>query len=438
MSRFRDDRLSTPFGAHLWLDIYWPALFYDPGSCADTGLARLDEWLPRNRRSDGLAIAARAWTRLGHPAEALACFEEAMELGGDEAEALACFVLPGGIDRCARRAERARGPGVAADAWLDATALHLEDGDLAAASDKLTRALVTCPGHAEAEHFARLLAEPDVLEAWRRHEKARPARRPRKTLAARDVNSLRPCRRNGWVAEQRLRRRCYLVEDDMALLPGTGLDRLRQAGWYDYFLGTDGDFARLLPAHPLPPAEIELQRLLARVDEGRPVLDDATRAWFEAQTSGDRERINDTAQLVCGLATADEALVELGLEAAAWLLRRAPEYAPLWHAYLAWLGHLAGHPEACDHAHRVLKLAVTDTLSWRLAASTLVAEGRRAEAAVYLSRHRDDPVHGHAARQLESLVGELPPFRVHVSPRLLPRFSAPVGRRETGPSLVLA
>lgn len=438
MSESRDDRLSTPFGAHLWLDIYWPSLFFDTCGCADTGLARLDEWLPRNRRGDGLAIAARAWTRLGHPAEALACFDEAQKLGGDEVEALACFVLPGGIERCARRAERAHGAGTAADAWLDATALHLDEGQLGAAREAVSRALSTCPAHAEAEHYARLLAEPDALEAWRRHESARPARRPRKTLAARDVNSLRPCRRNGWVSEQRLRRRCYLVEDDMAVLPGSGLDRLRQAGWYDYFLGTDGDFARLSPAHPLVPAEVDLQRLLAQVDEGRPVLDGATRAWFEAQQSQDRERINDTAQLVCGLATADEALVELGIEAATWLLCRAPEHAPLWHAYLAWLGHLAGSPDACDHAHRALRLAITDTLSWRLAASTLVAEGRRAEAAVYLSRHRDDPVHGHAARQLEQLKGELPPFRVHVSPRLLPRFATPPARREQGQGLFLA
>ncbi|MBM4369660.1 MAG: hypothetical protein FJ102_25850, partial [Deltaproteobacteria bacterium] len=99
MSESRDDRLSTPFGAHLWLDIYWPALFCDADGCAGTALARLDEWLPRNRRGDGLAIAARAWTRLGHPAEALACFEEAQKLGGSEVEALACFVLAGGLER---------------------------------------------------------------------------------------------------------------------------------------------------------------------------------------------------------------------------------------------------------------------------------------------------------------------------------------------------
>ncbi|MBM4367457.1 MAG: hypothetical protein FJ102_14690, partial [Deltaproteobacteria bacterium] len=333
---------------------------------------------------------------------------------------------------------RAPGPGTAADAWLDASALHLDEGRLEAARETVARALSTCPGHAEAEHYARLLAEPDAMEAWQRHERARPARRSRKSLAARDVHSLRPSRRNGWVSEQRLRRRCYLVEDDMAVLPGTGLDRLRQAGWYDYFVGTDSDFARLGPGHPLVHAELDLQRLLAQVDEGRSVLDAATRAWFEAQQSHDHERINDTAQLVCGLATADDALVDLGIEAASWLLRRAPEHAALWHAYLAWLGHLAGHPEACDHAHEVLRLPMTDTLSWRLAASTLVAEGRRAEAAPYLSRHRDDPVHGHAARQLEQLKGELAPFRVHVSPRLLPRFTPPPARREPSQGLFLA
>ncbi|MBM4393698.1 MAG: hypothetical protein FJ090_21440, partial [Deltaproteobacteria bacterium] len=308
MAESRDDRLFTPFGAHLWLDIYWSALFSDADGCADTALTRLDEWLPRNRRGDGLAIAARAWTRLGHPAEALACFEEAQQLGGDEVEALACFVLAGGIERCARRAERATGTGTAADAWLDATALHLDQGRLGAARETAALALSTCPGHAEAEHYGRLLAEPGAMEAWQCHERSRPARRARKAVAARDVDSLRPCRRNGWVSEQRLRRRCYLIEDDTAVVPGTGLDRLRQAGWYDYFVGTDGDFARLSPSHPLVPAEFDLQRLLAQVDEGRTVLDDATRAWFEAQQSHDRERINDTAQLVCGLATADRAL----------------------------------------------------------------------------------------------------------------------------------
>ncbi len=426
-----------PFGHDLWNDVYCPCLYLRPDE-AEALLLDVENWALPGRLGDSLALSARAWMRLGRPDEAWRAFERAQRAGGPEVDLLESVVLPGAVERCTRRAEAAAHPGAAAEAWLDAASVHLDRGDLPLARRAIDAAVEACGDHAEAGHFKRLMAEPAIQRGWQRAEFL--SRTPlSRGLALADARRLRPLRRNGWVSEERLERRCWFVANDAEVPRGTGLAALRSAGWFGFFLATDLDYTTVPPDHPLPKLEVECGQISAHVNEGRAAGPRAATLWAAVSGDADDQTTDDVAQLLCALATRDPSMLAAGRLAAGWLLGHDPAHQALWHAYVGWLGALAGdaRDEALAHAGTVLALPRPGALAWRLAVATLARCGERDAALRAVHARRDDTDCGFTARHLAAPGADLCDASVTCSPRLVPRRLAPPRRPAASPAVAV-
>lgn len=395
-----------------WFDLYFGATFC--ADCFESTLPRIDN-LPHQERGDALAIAARGWMVLGRPADAMRCWERAHALGGPEVEALGLFVQSDGANRAELRAAGLPLPGLRADGWCDAAALHLVAGSLDAAVRAVGRALTACPDHGEALHWQRFLALPDAVAVAQRVDAGKPSRRGR-GLAVQDALALLPTRHNGWVSEERLRRRAQMdgMPDGP---PGSALARFEHAGVREYFLAADTDWATVPASHPLARAELEIDLLRALVQENRPALTSARSVWDAALASGDSIRVDDVGQLLCALATQDIALVGVGREAADRLTEMTPGGHVLFRAYRALFAAMLAEPDAVKRAREVLSGPFEDDLSWRLAVGALFRAGAIPDAEQEVRRALNDPMRRSIAAYMGSKAARTKTPVVSCSPR---------------------
>jgi hypothetical protein len=409
-----------------WWDLYMPATFGEIDAVLDA-LESVDLSLPLAARGDCYAVGARAFAVLGRPVESDRLAEQAFRIGGTEAEALATFVCPDGIQRAERRLAGGGRAGLRADAACDLAARLCQAGEMAAASDAVDRGLATCPSHGEARRWARFFAEADDVGAL-----VKAALDPRRArwpdgAAARDAIELLPVRRSGWLSVERYNRRVLGTPPPEAWAPaGSALGRLQDAGVGTCFFALDREYATLPAAHPLVAQELAADALRAGVSEERDVTAAATTFW--AGVAGiDGEAIEDAAQLLVSLGTADARLAPLALEASACLLDTQPEHVTLWEGYRSWLGHLAGQPDACARARAVVAVRPADPMAWRLAVEVLRAEGRADEVERAVRAARSEAV---LAQVVRDVLGDpaTGAFRAVVSGRIVPRW----GRRRGG------
>ncbi|GDX79123.1 hypothetical protein LBMAG42_09340 [Deltaproteobacteria bacterium] len=395
-----------------WFDLYFGATFC--ADCFEGTLPRIDI-LPHEERGNALAIAARGWMVLGRPADAMRFWERARALGGAEVEALGLFVQSDGANRAELRAAGLRSPGLRADGWCDAAALHLVAGSLDAAVRAVGRALTACPDHGEALHWQRFLSLPDAVAVAQRVDAGRPSRRGR-GLAVQDALALLPTRHNGWVSEERLHRRAQM--DELTEGPaGSALARFDHAGVREYFLAADSDWATVPASHPLARAELEIDTLRALVKEKRPALAAARSVWDSALASGDALRVDDVGQLLCALATQDVTLVGVGREAADRLIEMTGEGPPLFRAYRALFAAMLAEPGAVQRAREVLDGTFEDDLSWRLSVGALFRAGAVPEAEAEVRRALADPMRRSIATYMGSKSARTTTPVVSCSPR---------------------
>lgn len=395
-----------------WFDLYFGATFC--ADCFESTLPRIDV-LPHEERGDALAVAARGWMVLGRPADAMRAWEQARALGGNEVDALGLFVLSDGASRAELRASGLRSPGLRADGWCDAAALHLVAGSLDAAVRAVGRALTACPDHGEALHWQRFLALPDAVAVAQRIDAGKPSRRGR-GLAVEDALSLLPTRHNGWVSEERLHRRAQM--DELTDGPvGSALARFDHAGVREYFLAADTDWATVPASHPLARAELEIDTLRALVKEKRPALSVARSVWDAALASGDSIRVDDVGQLLCALATQDVSLVGVGREAADRLIEMTQTGPPLFRAYRALFAAMLTERDAVKRAREVLSGPFEDDLSWRLAVGALFRAGALPEAEEEVRRALADPMRRSIATYMGSKAARTNTPVVSCSPR---------------------
>lgn len=395
-----------------WFDLYFGATF-----CADCFESTLPliESLPPEERGNALAVAARGWMVLGRPADAMRLWDRARALGGVEVDTLGLFVLSDGANRAELRAASVRSPGLRADAWCDAAALHLVAGSLDPAVRAIGRALTACPDHAEARHWQRFLALPDAVAAAQRLDSGKPSRRGR-GLATQDAMALMPTRHNGWVSEVRLSRRAQM--DGLPEGPtGSALARFSNAGVREYFLAADSDWATVPASHPLAQVEIAIDTLRSLVKEGRPALTAARDLWESALASGDAIRVDDVGQLLCALGTQDLALVGVSREAADRLNEATPGGHSLFRAYRALFAAMLAEPGAVTRARDVLSGAFEDDLSWRLAVGALFRSGAIPEAEEEVRRALKDPMRRSIAASMSGKTARTTPPVVWCSPR---------------------
>lgn len=396
-----------------WFEYYFGAAFCD--LCFDAALRQLDS-LPARERGDACAIAARGLYSLNRAAEAAHRWAQARELGGPEVDALAIWIEPAGLAAAEARATDLADAGLRADAWCDVAALRLvRNHDRAGAASAIGQALAACPEHREAHHWARFLTVPDLFEGIGRAVRRRSRRAP--GLAERDARELVPSPLNGFVSPRRAEAR--LVEPDPAATRGSAWALLVRAGIRDTFLATPEDWATVPTRHPLLQAELDLGRVVDLVDEGRPALGGARGAWQAARASGDPERQDDVAQVLCALATHDPELVPLAAECADWLCRERAHPGTLFWAYRAWARAAGGGDDGAAEARALLGRRDLDDLSWRLALEGLRVAGARAEVDAALAVAVRDPARRALAQAQRKATPE--PLRVRVSPRLSAR-----------------
>lgn len=389
-----------------WFHIYFAATM----DCVDSYeacLTHIDN-LPPSDQGNALAVAARGWWTLGRPREAEAAWARAQALGGNEVDALAPFLVDRGATLAARRARGIDDPGLRADAWCDVAGLLVNDGALPGAARAIEAAIAACPDHAEALHWRRLFNIPDLDKAL--ENLARPRRYQHGTeLVSRDLERLLPRQGNGWLSPERHERR-HMAQEFGTPPPASALERFRRAGLTQFYLTTPDDWGRVPADHPLVSAELEIDQLWALLEEQRPALEQATTIWHGALTSGDLERTEDVARLLCRLAfhelgsSEDEdqqpTFSPLAREACEWLLGQ-PSPNPAVKGFRAWFGATLGEPDAIERARSILTRPPEDQLEWRLAVGVLYRCDAAAEGAAEIARALRDPVQKEWARDLK-------------------------------------
>ncbi|MSQ02369.1 MAG: hypothetical protein EXR71_10850 [Myxococcales bacterium] len=397
-----------------WFELYLAASLCD--CCFDAAVRQIPA-LPLKERGDAWAIATRAMLTLGRAAEAGRAWTLARAMGGVEVDALALWMEPGALPAAVQRATTARSPGFAADAWCEVAALRMLNEAGRDAALAIGRALAACPEHREALRWARFLALPEAPEAVARLA-LKPTRRGA-NLAVRDADGLIPRSENGFVSPMRAQARVW--REAIPIPHGSALARFDRAGVTASYLATPEDWARVPEGHPLVPVELALGQLVDLVDEGREATPPARSAWNSALASGDAERVDDVAQLLCALATRAPALAGLAARAADWLVETRGSRGRLFAAYRAWFAALLGEADAAHRARTVLADPCTDDLGWRLAVEALARAGAPSDADVVIAAAGRDPRRRGAT---DSLGGRRAPTgapQVAVSPRLTPR-----------------
>jgi hypothetical protein len=326
-------------------------------------------------------------------------------------------MTPNGLSIALTRRDSEPMAGLRADAACDASALSLRDGRVDEARDHAATALALCPGHAEALRWERLLH--DSRDAARAAALAAGAGVPDPSdPVAIDVLELVPRRRNGWVAEERLRRRvvhgvppCAWAAEDSAL------GALQHRGVVELLFAVEDEYAALPAEHPLLALECRADSLRACVHTGRPALAAARACLEEAEQLDDIAR-DDAHHLIVTLATQDPALRRLGWALADRMVRRQRQDAP-WRAYRAWFGSQVGRPEATEDAlHALRDPGACTTTTWLASAALEATSGRQAlldALEAYGGRADHLVVRAALAR------GPLRAPRCFVSPRLAPR-----------------
>ncbi len=403
---------STPWQP--WFELYLAANLCD--CCFDAAVRQIPG-LPAKERGDAWAVATRAMLILGRPAEAERAWAKARAQGGPEVDALALWMEPAALQSAVHRATTTRSAGLTADAWCDVAALRMltEAGRDAALA--IGQALAACPEHREAQRWARFLALPDAPEAVARLV-LKPSRRG-SSLAVRDADGLFPRSDNGFVSPMRAQGRVW--REALPIPAGSALARFDQAGVTDSYLATPEDWARVPGNHPLVQAELALGQIVDLVDEGRDAAPLARAAWNAALASGDAERVDDVAQLLCSLATRAPALAGLGARAADWLIETRGSRGRLFAAYRAWFAALLGEPDAAVRARTVLMDPCTDDLGWRLAVESLTRVGAFSDADLAIAAAIKDPRRRGAAHGLGGRRQPTGAPQVALSPRLTPR-----------------
>ncbi len=397
-----------------WFELYLAANLCD--CCFDAAVRQIPG-LPVGERGDAWAVATRAMLTLGRPAEAERAWAQARAHAGPEVEALALWMEPNPLPAAVRRATGARASGLAADGWCDVAALRMLSEGGRDAALAIGQALAVCPEHREALRWARFLALPDAPDAVERLL-LKPSRRG-SSLAVRDADGLIPRSENGFVSPMRAQARLW--REAIRIPAGSALARFERAGVTASYLATPEDWARVPGNHPLAQVELALGQLVDLVDEGRDATPPARAVWNGAMASGDAERVDDVAQLLCALATRAPALAALGARAADWLVETRGSRGRLFAAYRAWFAALLGEPDAVLRARTVLLDPCTDDVGWRLAVEALTRAGAFSDADLAIAAASKDPRRRGAAR---SLNGRRPPTgapHVAVSPRLTRR-----------------
>ncbi len=390
-----------------WWDLYVPATCGDAARVRATAPAVVREAL-EEERGDVHAVAARAFLVLGDLRRAHRHAMAAQTLGGEEAAALATFLSDDG-ERWARVRQRvARSRGARADACCDAAALAWQRGNAAAAIAAVSRALEICSSHGEAGRWARVLA--DVARG--------------QTMSALDRLALLPLRENGFVCPERFRRRVLGACGPQEPAPsGSGLRALQDAGVPDCHFALPEEHALLTAEHPLVTLEVRADRLRALVAEGRDAAREGARL-FEAALALDEVATEDAGALIAALGTCSPSLVALAWKVADRAVRDAWTDAVLWKAYRA--RHAARlHRDSRQEARSVLAERAACPLAVHLALEALAVQAGVEEARRHVSVQRGRP---EVARELAALDrGEVLPALALLTPRLLPRASAPGG-----------
>lgn len=389
-----------------WRDLYMPAWLGDTDELR-TGLRRVPS-LPASSVGDGWAIAARALAVLGEHTEAERRFRLAVARGGPEVDALRALRERDEAWILARH-QTAPTAGERGDAACDLAAMMMERGDVLSARQAIREARRACLDHLEAARWMRFLTDcPAPAAVWREPGSARPW--------AGDVEALRPCRANGWIGEERLRRR--KSAEVQAPPEGTAGRRLWNAGAMGYWFALPDEYDRLDAAHPLIGLELRAETLLARVGEGRKTLPLAEALW--RRVAGDEVDRRDAAQVIVSLATMDRTLCPLAVEVTDWLIEREPKER-LWHGYRAWHALCAGRTDFLDHAWTAIAADSDCPLSWYLGVCTFAHAGMEARARGLAQGRLHDPVLGHHAAEI--LVGpDVPAPITMVTPRMRPKL----------------
>ncbi len=408
-----------------WWDLYMPATFGDVAGVLNA-VEAAEDGLPPAARGDVYAVASRAFSLLGRPVEAARFAQRAEGIGGPEADALATFLSPDGLERAEQRLTAGGRPGQRADAGCDLAGRLVTLGRVPEARAAIARALLACPSHGEAERWSRFLSsDADPLELVRAALDPRRARvvaaSASCTAAQMDAIELVAVRRTGWLSTERYSRRVLGTPSLSTWAPaGSALGRLQDVGVSTYFFALEHEHARHPANHLLVACEIAADNLRSQLSEGRDVRALAETFWASlARVDG--EAMDDGAQLLAALATADARLAPLGLDAVAWLADRQPGRRSLWMGYQAWLTHLSGGAGATERAVTVTLQRPLDPLAWRLALEVFRARGEGAQVERAVCAARAEPRLAQAAREV-GLDQEPGAFRTVVSGRLTPRY----------------
>ncbi len=398
-----------------WWDLYLPALCGERVRVAEA-LGTVEAARP-GARDEAAAVGVRALLVLGRDADADALWRRLVGRSGREIDALATWMCEDGLAVALRRHATEPLAGLRADAACDAAALTLRAGDPDAARAHVRAALATCPGHGEALRWERLLSDPQDSVRAAALAAGRGVPDPCDPVAI-DVLELIPRRRNGWIAEERLRRRVVHGTPVAAWSPeASGLGRLQHRGVVELLFAVEDEYDTLAADHPLVALECLADVVRGRVHTGRPSLQAARACLEDAEQIDDIAR-DDASNLLVALATQDPTLRGLGWALADRMVRQERRDAP-WRAYRAWFGAQLGRPDATDDARQTLRdPAACSTTTW-LAAAALEATCGRAALLEALDAYggRAD----HLVVRAALARGPLRAPRCFVSPRLAPR-----------------
>lgn len=363
-----------------WRDLLQPALMRVP-SLVDERLEAFSEEQDPSLRARCQAIGARALYALGRPSGARAQLDQALLTGVPEAWALESVVGPE-PEAAIARLVGSGSPGERADAACDGVLLALRAGETDAARGWVTRALVVCPDHAEAERWRAYLdaasdraapllwsfdkPQEDLLELLRRGRADDPL--------FGHLADLLPRAWEGMFSRERMTRRHQNFARLRPAAVGTGLARLRETGRIGRWLAADHAYAGLAADHPQVQVELCLDRARACQAERRSAWGAVDACWRLAPAL-DPEIRSRLTQLLVLLALREPGLAGLADHASATVLDELPSCPDLLGARAAALV-LDGHTsEAVPMAKRALRSHRGKDLGVVLALETLRKAG---------------------------------------------------------------